>query len=355
MPSRLQALPERLGSTKAALRNLRPGRVVFIGTVHEAAPALLSLFQSDVEVACVFTMPATKAASVAGFVDLKPLAEPRGVPVVSVEDINASAVVERIRQLEPDLVVVAGWTRLLGAPLLSLAPRGCIGFHASLLPRHRGRAPVNWAILRGETLTGNTMFMLTPEADMGDIVDQRGIPIGDEDTCADIYAKVGCAGAEMLRTHLPALLAGTAPRRPQEFGDAEPLPKRTPAMGITLWDRPSRSVHDWIRALTLPYPGAFSLLRGHKVMLWRSALPGPHEPPGTPGCILTCDAHGMRVGTGDGSLVITWVSEAGKLPQPAQHWFAQAGLDRGAVFDPVDDVTAAWAMGATLAPAAVGR
>ena len=90
----------------------------------------------------------------------------------------------------------------------------------------------------GETITGNTMFMLTPEADMGDIVDQRVIPIGDEDTCADIYARVGCAGAEMLRTHLPALLAGTAPRRPQELGDAEPLPKRTPAMGITTLGSP---------------------------------------------------------------------------------------------------------------------
>ena len=126
--------------------------------------------------ACVFTLPVIKAASVAGFVDLKGLAEPRGVPVISVEDINATAVVERIGQLEPDLMVVAGWTRLLGAPLLALPSHGCIGFHASLLPRHRGRAPVNWAILRGERITGNTMFMLTPEADLGDIVDQRVHP-----------------------------------------------------------------------------------------------------------------------------------------------------------------------------------
>jgi methionyl-tRNA formyltransferase len=311
--------------------------------------------QSGAEVACVFTMPVIKAASVAGFVDLKGLAEPRGVPVISVEDINAPAVVERIRQLEPDLMVVAGWTRLLGAPLLSLPPRGCIGFHASLLPRHRGRAPVNWAILRGETITGNTMFMLTPEADLGDIVDQRVIQIGDEDTCGDIYARVGCAGAEMLRTHLPALLAGTAPRRPQELGDAEPLPKRTPAMGITLWDRPSRGVHDWIRALTLPYPGAFSLLRGQRVMLWRSALPGPNEPPGPPGRIMSCDARGMRVGTGRGSIVITSVSDPGRAPQPARQWFERAGLDAGATFDRVDDVTAAWAMGGSLAPAAAGR
>ena len=127
------------------------------------------------------------------------------MPVIDAEDINAPAVVERIRHLHPDLIVVVGWTRLLSPALLSVPSRGCIGFHASLLPRYRGRAPVNWAILRGETFTGNTMFMLTPEADTGDIVDQRVIAIGDEDTCGDVYAKVGAVGADMLRTHLQAL------------------------------------------------------------------------------------------------------------------------------------------------------
>ncbi len=327
------------------------GRVAFIGAVHEAAPALSVLLDGDAEVVAVFTMPANKAGSLSGHVDLRPLAEPHGVPVIDAEDINAPAVVERIRHLHPDLIVVVGWTRLLSPALLSVPSRGCIGFHASLLSRYRGRAPVNWAILRGETFTGNTMFMLTPEADTGDIVDQRVIAIGDEDTCGDVYAKVGAVGADMLRTHLHALCAGTAPRRPQGLAGTASLPKRTPAMGITTWDRPARAVHDWIRALTLPYPGAFSLLGGRKVMFWRSTVPGRDERAGPPGRILGCDAQGMRVGTRDGSLLVTALSDAGEPPQPAHRWFDQSGIALGATFDPVDAVTAAWAMGAGQAPA----
>lgn len=332
-----------------------PGRVVFIGAVHEAAPALSALLESDAEVDAVFTLPAARAGSSSGFVDLAPLAQRHRVPVIHAEDINAPSIVAHIQRLHPDLVVVVGWTRLLGKQLLSIPPRGCIGFHASLLPRHRGRAPVNWAILRGETRTGNTMFMLTPEADMGDIVDQRVVGIEDDDTCADVYAKVGAAGAEMLRTHLTALLAGAAIRMPQTAGDAEPLRKRTPAMGITAWDRPARDVHNWIRALTLPYPGAFSHVRERKVMLWCSAVPGLDEPAGVPGSIMSCDAQGMRVGTRDGSLLVTAVSDAGASPQPAHRWFEHAGLAPGAAFDPVDELTARWALGAGPAPVISSR
>jgi methionyl-tRNA formyltransferase len=332
-----------------------PGRVVFIGAVHEAAPALSALLDSDAEVAAVFTLPPVMAGSSSGFVDLEPLAQRHRVPVIHAEDINAPSVVAHVQRLHPDLVVVVGWTRLLGKQLLSIPPCGCIGFHASLLPRHRGRAPVNWAILRGETRTGNTMFMLTQDADMGDIVDQREVRIEDDDTCADVYAKVGAAGAEMLRTHLMALLAGSPIRMPQTAGDAEPLPKRTPAMGITAWDRRARDVHNWIRALTLPYPGAFSHVRGRKVMLWRSSVPGPEEPVGLPGCIVSCDAQGMRVGTRDGSLLVTAVSDAGESPQPAHRWFEHAGLATGAAFDPVDELTARWALGAGAAPTIASR
>lgn len=343
-----------LGGTSAPHRVSSRGRVVFIGAVHEAAPALSAALGTEAEIAAVFTLPPSKAASVSGLVDLKPLAKQRRVPVVETVDVNSPPVVEHIAHLQPDLLIVAGWTRLLSAQLLSVPRLGSIGFHASLLPRYRGRAPVNWAILRGETTTGNTMFMLTPEADMGDIVDQRTIPIDEDDTCGDIYAKVGAAGAEMVRTQLPALLAGTAKLRPQEPGDEELLPKRTPAMGITKWDRPARGVHDWIRALTVPYPGAFSFLEGRKVMLWRSVISGRHEKTTAPGRIVSCDARGVCVGTRDGGLIVTAVADPGQPPERAHRWFERNNIAPGAGFDPVDDQTAAWAMGAAPAPTIAG-
>ena len=211
------------------------GRVIFVGAVHEAVPALGVLLDGDAEVAEVVTLPAERGRSAPpASSDLEPLARAHGIPVRRCADINSPQSVQHTRDLRPDLMVVTGWSRLLSAELLSVPPRGVIGFHASLLPRCRGRAPVNWAILRGETVTGNTMMMLNAGTDTGDIVDQLTVTITLDDTCATVYAKIGEAGADMLRRHLPALLDGTAPRRPQGEGGGPPLPKRTPGMGVTL-------------------------------------------------------------------------------------------------------------------------
>ena len=331
----------------------RAGRVVFVGAVHEAVPALGVLLDSEAEVAEVVTLPAVRAASTSGFVDLEPLASAHGIPVRRCADINSAESVARVRELRPELMVVAGWTRLLSAELLGVPSRGVVGFHASLLPRYRGRAPVNWAILRGEALTGNTMMLLDAGTDTGDIVDQETVPIASDDTCATVYASVGEAGATMLRRQLPALLGGTAPRRPQGAGDGPPLPKRTPGMGITDWDRPARAVHDWIRALTWPYPGAFTFLGERKIMLWASAA--ATEPTGgasaAPGEVLSCDGAGVRVATAAGAIMLTSLSDAGYRPGSAAAWANRNGLRPGDRFEPVPAETAAWALGLGPKPA----
>jgi methionyl-tRNA formyltransferase len=332
-------------------------RLVFAGAVHEAEPALRALLGSPCEISAVVNPPPSQAAQLCGFVDLAPLARQHGIPVLRTTDINEPTIVNRIRACEPDLLVVIGWSRLIGPELLSLPPRGCVGCHASLLPAHRGRAPVNWSIIRGETSTGNTLMLLAPGADTGDIVDQRAIPIGPEDTCATVYAKVGAVGADMLRAHLPALLAGTAPRRPQR-GQGDVLPKRTPAMGITDWTRPARAIHDWIRGQTRPYPGAFTLLYGEQFMLWRSRWPtggdrpAPLSPPGT---VVQIAPDGMTVATGDGSLTVTEICRPGQPGQPVTTWCRETGIGPGTRFDPVDPATASWALGLGPRPTAEAR
>lgn len=336
------------------------GRVLFVGAVHEAVPALAALIGSPAELVGVVTMPRERAAQTSGYVDLDPLARAAGAELLRCADINHAESVGQIRRLAPDLIVVVGWTRLLGAELLGVPPRGCVGFHASLLPRYRGRAPVNWAILRGETLAGNTMMYLDAGTDTGDVIDQRPVPIGADDTCATVYARVAGAGAAMLRHHLPALLDGTAPRTPQGPARGGPLPKRTPQMGITDWRRPARCVHDWIRALTEPYPGAHTFWAGRKVMLWASAVPGSMAPglpggqprrDGGPGEIIGCDSRGLWVAAGSGNLLMTAMSDAGSLSEPALTWARRSGLRAGDRFDPVDDATARWALGLGPAPA----
>ena len=331
------------------------GRVAFVGAVHEAVPALGVLIDSGTEITEVVTLPAERAASTSGFVNLEPLAHAHGIPLRRCADINSAESVQRVRDLRPDLMVVCGWTRLLSAELLGVPPRGVIGFHASLLPKFRGRAPVNWAILRGEAVTGNTMMLLDAGTDTGDIVDQQTVPITADDTCATVYAKVGEAGAEMLRRQLPALLAGTAPRRPQGSADGPPLPKRTPGMGITDWNRPARAVHDWIRALTWPYPGAFTFLGERKVMLW-AAIPDAAAPQGAaPGEVLACDDDGVRVATADGTILLTSVSDAGDPPEAAATWAARGRLRPGGRFELVPPEVAAWALGLGPKPAELAR
>ncbi len=329
-----------------------PGRVIFVGAVHEAVPALAAVLGSPAEVAEVITLPADRARATSGFVDLEPLAREHGVRVWRCADLNAPEAVQHVRSLQPGLIVVVGWTRLLAAGLLAIPSRGCVGFHASLLPRYRGRAPVNWAILRGEETAGNTMMYLDVEADTGDVIDQRAVPIGPDDTCAMVYARVGEVGADMLRQHLPPLLDGTAPARPQGPADGPPLPKRTPAMGITSWNRPARAVHDWIRALTQPYPGAFTSWEGRKVMLWASAMPRPGRT-GPPGQVLALDERGPLVSTADGSVCVTAMSDAGSPPEPACLWARRNSLRPGASFGAVDEATARWALGLGPGPAAL--
>ena len=320
------------------------GRVIFVGAVHEAVPALGVLLDSEAEIVEVVTLPAARAASTSGFVDLEPLTRAHGIAVRRCADINSAESVRHIGELRPDLMVVTGWTRLLSTELLGVPSRGVVGFHASLLPRYRGRAPVNWAILRGATVTGNTMLYLDAGTDTGDIIDQQPVPITLDDTCATVYAKVGEAGAEMLRRHLRALLDGTAPRRPQGPADGPPLPKRTPGMGITDWNRPARAVHDWIRALTWPYPGAFTLLAEQKMMLWASAVSSARTG-GRPGEVLGWDANGVCVGTADGVILLTSMSDSDDAPGPAAAWAERNGLRPGDRFEPVPPETAAWAHG----------
>lgn len=322
-------------------------RVVLVGAVHEALPALSAVFEhADAELAAVVTLDDVEASKLSGAIDLASAAERRQVPVIRVSDVNNPKSVAAIRELDPALIVVAGWTRLIRQELLEVPSVGCVGFHASLLPHNRGRAPVNWAIIRGETQTGNTMMLLDGGVDTGGIIDQRSTPIFLNDTCKTVYERVGDLGAAMLTDNLGALLAGEAQIRVQEDERATHLPKRVPDMGITDWTRTPVEVHNWIRAQTSPYPGAFSWLDGRKIMLWSSLPPLEPTPTGrNPGEVEAIDASGIRIACGGGSIVVETISVGDAAPLPADDCAAELGLKPGAQFLlPKPDVRA-WSLG----------
>jgi methionyl-tRNA formyltransferase len=231
-----------------------------------------ALLAAGAPIGAVLTLKPELAVKRSGGVDYTPLCARYGVPLHYIAGINEPDAVAILTALMPDVIFVIGWHQIVRPPVMRLARLGLIGAHASFLPHNRGSAPINWAIIRGERETGNTLMWLTEGVDEGDIIDQRAFPITPYDTCASLYAQVAVTNRDMLVSLLPRLLAGERPGRPQLHGDEPVLPRRRPADGRINWDAPAGAVYDFVRALTRPYPGAFSTLGGKRWWIWDAAL-----------------------------------------------------------------------------------
>ena len=210
----------------------------------------------------------------AWFPSVAELARSCGVePVVMENPLDASSIA-RVRSARPDLLFSFYYRRILPAEMLKEPPLGAWNMHGSLLPRYRGRAPVNWAVLKGETRTGATLHAMTERADRGPILDQEAVPIGPDDTAIEVQRRVTAAAVVVLARRLDELEAGTAKPVPQDESAASRFGGRRPDDGRIDWTRPAREVHDLVRAVTHPYPGAFTDVFGAKTFVWRSRLPG---------------------------------------------------------------------------------
>ena len=242
-------------------------------TGHEC---LRWLLDHGAKVALVVTHPDSSAES--HLPSVGDLARARGLQPLVVDAPDASTTA-RVRDAAPDLVLSFYFRHLLPAELLAIPKRGAFNLHGSLLPKYRGRAPVNWAVARGETETGATLHAMTGRADAGEIVDQEPVPIGPDDTAWEVQKRVTQAGVLLLERRLAELLAGTAPRRAQDEARATVFPRRTPEDGRIDWSRSAEEVHNLVRAVTHPYPGAFTDVFGGKTFLWRTKLPhlGAHD------------------------------------------------------------------------------
>ena len=181
---------------------------------------------------------------------------------------------QRAADLRPDLIFSFYYRDLLPPEVLRLPRLGAFNMHGALLPRYRGRAPVNWAILEGETRTGATLHVMTEKADAGDIVDSESVPIGPDETAIEVQRKVVAAAVKVLARQLAALKAGSAPRRPQDTALAFSRGRRTPEDGRIDWSQPAKKVHDLVRAVTHPFPGAFTDAFEEKTWIWKTSLPG---------------------------------------------------------------------------------
>jgi UDP-4-amino-4-deoxy-L-arabinose formyltransferase / UDP-glucuronic acid dehydrogenase (UDP-4-keto-hexauronic acid decarboxylating) len=241
------------------------------------------------------------------------LAAELGIPVFAPEDVNHPLWVARIRALEPDVLFSFYYRKLVSREILDIPPAGSLNLHGSLLPRYRGRAPVNWVLVNGESETGVTLHYMTPAADAGDIVGQRRIAIGDDDTAVSLNDRLVTEARAMLDECLPLVRAGTAPRRPQDPARATYVGRRRPADGEIDWQQPATTVRNLVRAVTQPYPGAFSYLGDRKCFFWtvtrvdRPRTVVPATIVSTDPLVVACGQDAVRIdfGQADGGVYVT--------------------------------------------------
>ena len=280
------------------------------------------------DVAAVFTHDDDPNEEV-WFRSVRRLAEQHKLPVFSPQRFDQGDWLERLRAWDPDFLFSFYYRRMLPTAVLDTARRGAFNLHGSLLPRYRGRCPVNWVIINGERETGVTLHCMVAKADAGDIVAQRRVPIADDDTAASLYGKQTSAAIELMRDIYPRLCAGTAPRIPQDVSQATYFGGRRPADGVVDWRRSARQVYDLVRAVTHPYPGAFTHWRGQQLLIWWAQVdPRDGGASAAPGTVVGID-DGLVVQTGTGRLRALRVQLAGHDEADAGAWARRHGVAEG--------------------------
>jgi methionyl-tRNA formyltransferase len=232
---------------------------------------LKTLLSAAVEVPLVVTVP-DDPGEPQWYASVAATAAEYGLKTIAPADVNTPEVERAVTPLKPDFVFSFYYRSLLAAPLLRAARRGALNMHGSLLPKFRGRAPVNWAILKGERESGATLHHMVERADAGDIVDQQAVPILLDDDARDVFAKVTVAAEMILSRSLAALIAGTAPRRPQAIDPSQYFGRRRPEDGRIDWTRPALEIHNLVRAVAPPFPGAFGTVGRERWEILRTRL-----------------------------------------------------------------------------------
>ena len=301
-------------------------RIVFMGTPDFAVPCLQRLLEDGHEVPAVFTQPDKPVGRHAVLTPspVKQLALSRGIPVYQPTKMRDGTVAALLRELAPDCLVVVAYGRILPQEILDVPPRGCVNIHGSLLPRYRGAAPIQWSVIRGETVTGVTSMFMDAGMDTGDIIDTLTTPIGENETAGELFERLAPLGARLLSTTLAAIADGTVTRRPQNDAEATMAPMLEKAMGRLDLTRPAQELHNQVRGMN-PWPGAFCTAGGKTLKIHETRVAAGSGAPGT----LLC-ADPVTVACGEGALQLVTVQPEGKPRMAAEAWLRGARLPQGA-------------------------
>jgi len=301
-------------------------RIVFLGTPEFAVPTLQKLLASPHEVITVITQPDRARGRGRRLIPppVKQVACAAKITVLQPLKIAESNIVQQLRALRPDCAVVVAYGQILPPQILKLPKYGCLNVHASLLPKYRGAAPINWAIIRGETKTGVSIMLMDEGLDTGDILAQAEIDILAEDTAGSLQDKLAQVGAELLLSTLTQLEAGRICAQPQDEAQASYAPMLKKEDGLIDWGKEAVTIERLVRGL-YPWPGAYTYIEGRLIKLIQVAVDDkvPVSISATPGLILAADhTQGLVVATGRGRLRLLKIQPEGRSVMRASEYLA---------------------------------
>ena len=285
-------------------------RVALIGAVQGSFCALRAMIEAGVPPVVVATLSKDLSKRHSDFVDLAPLAQEHDIPVVRVRNINDPEAIESISAAAPDYIFIVGWSQICGAEFMRIAPERVIGYHPAALPRLRGRAALPWTILNDEKITGASLFWMDEGVDTGDILEQRFFHVAPRETARTLYDKHMLEIDSMIRASLTSLSSGSPPRTKQDQICATYAARRRPDDGRIDWAAPAKEIDRLIRAVTTPYPGAFTVHAGKRLVIWQAQFFPQHSYHAMPGQVVDVRDGAFDIITGDGLLrVDKWEGE----------------------------------------------
>lgn len=278
-------------------------RILFMGTPDFAVPSLEALVAAGHQVCGAFTQPdkPKNRGMKLQACPVKECALSYGIPVFQPVKLRDGTAMEQIRTLDPQLIVVAAYGRILPDEMLDYPPMGCINVHSSLLPKYRGAAPINWAILNGDTETGVTIMHMASELDAGDIIRMEQTEIGPDETAPELFSRLAELGAKALTETVAQIAAGTATRTPQDHSKATLAPMLGRELSPMDWEKTAQQLHCQVRGLA-PWPAAVGEFGGVRCKVWRTQV-SPQTTAKAPGTVVEAGKDGILIACGGGSLL----------------------------------------------------
>jgi methionyl-tRNA formyltransferase len=304
-------------------------KIVFMGTPDFALASLDKLIDGGYEIAAVVTQPDRPKGRGKKLTPppVKERALGAGLRVLQPERVKDSGFIEALKELSPDIIIVVAYGQILPEEIINLPAMGCINVHASLLPKYRGAAPINWCIINGESRTGVTTMYMDKGMDTGDILLQRETEIGENETAGELHDRLAALGADLLLETLEGLQRNEVERKAQDHSAATYAPQLDRETGRVDWNSDAKSIYNLIRG-TNPWPGCYTVYKGERMKLWEAKVL-EQKSRGTAGKVLEAGHGGMLVQAGSGTLLVTKIQMPSSRVMTVDEYLRGNSLETG--------------------------